>query len=69
MSKKLLHLGNDKFVLQLKISDCWCIENQPIRWKLERLENPEYPEWTGWRIVLFWLAAWFVFRAKQEVQP
>ena len=64
MNIKLLHITKPRWIIQLKISDCWTIDNIPIRWQLEPLENLEYPDWSGYRIIFLWFAFWFVHRTE-----
>jgi hypothetical protein len=62
MSKTLINVGNRNLHLRCKVSDCWCIEGNPVPFLIEKLNNPDFPEWTGWRLVILWIALWFVFR-------
>ena len=61
MSTLLVDLHLSKVVVQVKLSDCWCIDGKPVRWSAEALNNPAHPEWTGFRLVCLWLAVWIVW--------
>ena len=62
MSVTIADLRTDSFHFQAKVTDLWCRDGEPIRFLIEPLDNPKYPEWRGFRVVFLWLALWFVVR-------